>query len=347
MNHVHYMQRCLQLARFGQARVAPNPMVGALLVFNDQIIGEGWHGYYGGPHAEVLAVQSVAEANRHLIPSTTLYVSLEPCNHHGKTPPCTDLILRERIPQVVIATMDPFSAVHGTGIQRLKQAGVNVIVGVLEKEAQALNRFFWTAITKKRPFITLKWAETVDGYMGNPNASRLMISGALALQEVHQWRSEHQAILVGAQTACWDDPQLTNRVFPGRQPIRLLLDPNGRVPASAKMFQSDARTVVFSRQVLAHAETIVVSATATWSWIEAVLQWCQRAGVQSVLVEGGAATIQHFLASGYWDEIRVLGSSTVQVGEGLLAPTLPEAATRSHALTLGTDRIHYFRNKYA
>ena len=341
------MQRCLQLAALGLERVAPNPMVGAVLVYQDRIIGEGWHAYYGGPHAEVMAVQSVAEADRTLIPRSTLYVSLEPCNHHGKTPPCTDLILREGIKRVFVATQDPFGAVNGAGIERLRAAGVKVEVGLLEQEARDLNRFFWTAVTKHRPYITLKWAETADGFIGNLDASRLLISGTLAQQEVHRWRSEHQSILVGAQTACWDDPQLTNRTYPGRQPIRLLLDPNGRVPETARIFQSDARTVVFAQVPLTHAETVVVAASDTWSWIEALLGWCKSAQVQSVLVEGGAITLQHFMQSGYWDEIRVVTSLDRNAGTGRAKPILPDSAILVKQYDLGSDRIHYFRNKYA
>ena len=341
------MQRCLDLATLGQERVAPNPLVGAVLVHQDRIIGEGWHAYFGGPHAEVMAVQSVAELDRPLIPHSTLYVSLEPCNHHGKTPPCTDLILREGIKQVIMATQDPFGAVNGAGIERLRATGVDVQVGILEAEAREQNRFFWTAVTKNRPFITLKWAETVDGFIGNLDASRLLISGTLAQQEVHRWRSEHQAILVGAQTACWDDPLLTNRTYPGRQPVRLLLDPNGRVPATAQLFQSDARTVVFSRFPLSYAETIVVDAKDSSAWIEALMGWCISAGLQSILVEGGAVTLQYFLQTGYWDEIRVVSSLDRIAGEGKPSPVLPDSAIPGQQYTLGTDRIHYFRNKYA
>lgn len=337
------MNRCLQLAALGQGRVAPNPMVGALLVYQGRILGEGWHRQYGGAHAEVEAIRSVRQEDRPLIPLSTLYVSLEPCSHHGKTPPCTDLILRERIPEVVIAMADPFNAVNGRGIQRLRDAGVRVTMGVMQQEAAWLNRQFITAQEKRRPYITLKWAQTADGFMGSGSSDRLIISSPIAQQEVHQWRTAYQAILVGAGTALLDNPQLTNRLAPGTNPVRLLIDPKRRVPDSAALFNSAAKTVVFSYPTaLAGATTVSL---AEGPILPQVMDWCYEAGIHSILVEGGAFTLQQFLEHGLWDEIRCLRSETVLQHEGLKAPSLPADVTCWMEYPLGTDRIQYFRRK--
>ncbi|RYY97121.1 MAG: bifunctional diaminohydroxyphosphoribosylaminopyrimidine deaminase/5-amino-6-(5-phosphoribosylamino)uracil reductase RibD, partial [Chitinophagaceae bacterium] len=216
--HETYMLRCLQLARNGLGAVAPNPMVGAVLVHGDRIIGEGWHRRYGGAHAEVECLGSVRGADRALIPESTIYVSLEPCAHHGKTPPCADLLVAERVPRVVVGCRDPFPAVAGKGIEKLRAAGIDVTVGVREAECRGLNAAFFTAHTQGRPFITLKWAQTADGQIAGFRGRRTAISNALSARLTHRLRATHAGILVGTNTALYDDPELSTRHWPGAQP---------------------------------------------------------------------------------------------------------------------------------
>ncbi len=226
------MQRCLGLAKLGAGHVAPNPMVGAVLVYNDRIIGEGYHQQYGKAHAEVNCINSVKEDDIQLIEKSTLYVSLEPCAHYGKTPPCADLIIAKKIPTVVIACRDTYEEVNGRGIDKLKAANVNVIVGVLEKDAIELNKRFFTFYTKHRPYIILKWAQSNDGKIANADHSRVFISNEESNRLVHKWRSEEAAILVGTNTALYDDPELTTRLWTGNNPIRLVIDMEVKLPIS-------------------------------------------------------------------------------------------------------------------
>ena len=260
MNHEVYMRRCLELATLGCGNVAPNPMVGAVLVFNDRVIGEGYHQKYGEAHAEVNCIDSVAEADKKLISSSTLYVSLEPCAHFGKTPPCADLIIQHKIPRVIIGCRDPFKEVDGKGIEKLKAAGVHIETGILEDDCRELNKRFFSFHTKQRPYVILKWAQTADGFIAATNhppgertlkesaekKERLHISNEYSNRLVHKWRSEEAAILIGTNTALLDDPELTTRLWPGRSPVRLILDMDLRLPAHLKIFDRSVRTIVFN-----------------------------------------------------------------------------------------------------
>ena len=240
------MERCLQLAKLGAGHVAPNPMVGSVLVYENRIIGEGYHRKYGEAHAEVNCIASIDDQDIQFIERSTLYVSLEPCAHYGKTPPCSDLIIRKKIPRVLIGCRDPFKEVNGKGIEKLEAAGVNVVTGILEKNCKELNRRFFIFHTKKRPYIILKWAQTSDKKIAVNSDKPLKISNEFTNRLVHKWRSEEAAILVGTNTALADDPLLTNRLWSGKNPVRLVIDKELKLPAGAKIFNIDAPTVVFN-----------------------------------------------------------------------------------------------------
>jgi diaminohydroxyphosphoribosylaminopyrimidine deaminase/5-amino-6-(5-phosphoribosylamino)uracil reductase len=339
-----YMQRCLELANRGMGRVAPNPMVGALIVHDNRILAEGWHAQYGGPHAEVHCIESLNNADRALLPASTLYVSLEPCCHHGKTPPCTDLIIASGIKQVVVGCLDPFEKVRGTGIQRLQDAGIDVITGVLEKECQWINRRFITFHQRKRPHIILKWAQTADGFIAGPQKQRLSISQQMTNRLVHHWRTEEMAILVGYNTVVMDDPLLTTRFWPGKNPIRLVIDTMGALPTGKKIFNADAPTMVFSFVVNKHPEIKTLLLTDKHRAItEQVLEQLFNQSVQSVLIEGGRHTLSSFMDAGFWDEIRVITNTKMEVGEGFPGPVLPTNAVRFEEIRLADDVIHYYR----
>ena len=336
------MQRCLELAKRGAGHVAPNPMVGAVLVKNDRIIGEGWHQEFGGPHAEVNCINRAAIGQAALsgqidsrLTDTTLYVSLEPCAHFGKTPPCTDLIIKHKIPRVVIGCRDPFEKVNGRGIEKLKAAGVNVEVGVLEQECEELNKRFFIFHTKKRPYVILKWAETGDGFIAPLNppqggtsdsaVRRLLISNEYSNRLVHQWRSEEAAILVGTNTALLDDPELTTRLWPGNSPVRLVVDLELKLPASLKIFNHRVRTIVFNS--IKHAEEgnlqyYRVSMDKTV--VRQILNALYELKLQSVIVEGGAKLLQSFIDEGLWDETRIINNEELIINNGLDAPVLPD-----------------------
>lgn len=329
-----YMQRALELAALGMGQTQTNPMVGAVLVCEGRIIGEGYHQRYGAPHAEVMAVRSVKQTE--LLRSATLYVTLEPCAHYGKTPPCAELICSVGIPRVVVATLDPYSEVAGKGIERLRAAGVEVHVGLLEAEARALNAGFFTVHTLKRPWVTLKWAQSLDGYMDRRRSDRstapVVFSSALQQRAVHAARMQHQAILVGYRTALLDDPRLDNRLWYGPSPLRVVLDPHLQLPDDLRIFNDEDTDTL-----LVH----LASAQHPKGWrsrkhIDHLSFWGDRLfpemilfrlwhdyRIQSVLVEGGAATLQSFIDSGLYDAY-CIESSTRLLGEGVAAPIIPQ-----------------------
>lgn len=319
-SHEFFMHRCLQLAAKGLGRVAPNPLVGAVLVYQNTILGEGYHQQFGKAHAEINCLESVQESDQHLIQDATLYVSLEPCCHTGKTPPCTNAILAHKIKQVVIACRDPFAAVNGQGIQQLRDAGVNVIEGIVEQDALDLNKRFICYHTYQRPFIILKWAESLDGYMGNPT-HRVQISHALSQQLVHQWRSEEQAIWVGANTAVIDNPQLNVRLTPGSNPIRVVYDKHHALSEDLHLFQSSQTTLRY-HSVLNHTDSDCY--VPEDSWLPAILSDLYQRGISSVLVEGGRSLLQRFLDAGLWDEIRQFQSAH-RLEQGVRAPIISNA----------------------
>jgi diaminohydroxyphosphoribosylaminopyrimidine deaminase/5-amino-6-(5-phosphoribosylamino)uracil reductase len=317
------MRRCLELAARGAGNVAPNPMVGAVLVHNDEIIGEGYHHIYGGPHAEVNCLDSVPERKKNLVPQSTLYVSLEPCAHFGKTPPCADLIIRNRIPKVVTGCRDPFVEVNGKGIEKLQNAGIEVINGVLEKECKELNRRFFTFHTLHRPYIILKWAQTANGFIGNYGNARLHITNDITNRLVHKWRSEEAAIMVGTNTAMMDDPKLNNRLWTGHDPVRVIIDKNLQLPPSLQLFDGSVRTVVFN--LLQHKEDgnpQYYQVTDDVSLVHQVINGLYYLNLNSVIVEGGARLIQSFIDEHAWDEARVLTNRSLEIEEGVRSPQL-------------------------
>lgn len=343
--HEQYMDRCLQLARLGQGHTAPNPMVGSVLVHEGRIIGEGYHRVYGEAHAEVNCLASVKPEHVPLISQSTLYVSLEPCAHFGKTPPCADLIIEKKIPRVVIGCRDPFPLVDGKGIEKLQAASVEVIVGVREQACLDINRRFFTFHTKHRPYVVLKWAQTADGCIANCDYSRIKISSPFTNRLVHKWRSEEMGILVGTNTALFDDPELTTRLWPGANPVRLVLDMNLRLPASLKLFDGVHKTIVFNK--LRHSEhlnLLYYQVTDDVSIVPQVLHALAQLKIQSVLVEGGAALLQTFIDEGSWDEARVITNEALSAGRGLQAPILREAKLL-YSEDVDTDRIRYFQNR--
>lgn len=347
------MRRCLQLAELAAGNVAPNPMVGAVLVCNNRIIGEGYHKEYGKPHAEVNCLASVRDEDRLLISQSTLYVSLEPCAHFGKTPPCADLVIHHKIPKVMVACRDPFLQVNGKGIEKLKAAGVDVELGVLETESKDLNRRFFTFHTLHRPYVVLKWAQSSNQKIASTLSSRLHISNAFSNRLVHKWRSEEAAILVGTNTALHDDPQLNTRLWPGKNPVRIVVDMNLRLPAWLKIFGGSIPTVVFNKQKYSlpfekmEARSLqgvnYYQVTEDASLVHQLLNGLYRLGLQSVLVEGGAQLLQSFIDEGLWDEARVITNEELTVTEGLPAPVLSNEQLRSSDV-LQTDTIRYYRN---
>jgi diaminohydroxyphosphoribosylaminopyrimidine deaminase/5-amino-6-(5-phosphoribosylamino)uracil reductase len=317
------MRRCLELAKQGAGYVASNPMVGAVLVHEKKIIGEGFHQQYGGPHAEVNCINSVSGQEKHKILSSVLYVSLEPCSHFGKTPPCTDLIIANKIPEVVIGCRDPFKEVDGKGIEKLKAAGIKVVYGILEDQCRQLNKRFFTFYTKHRPYIILKWAETGDGKLAANGNHRLLISNKQTNRLVHKWRSEEASILVGTNTALLDDPELTTRNWPGPSPIRLVVDMDLKLPSSLKIFNDKQRTIIFNN--IKHEEKdhlIYYQVTEDVSLVHQIVNALYQMKIQSVIVEGGARLLQSFIDEEMWDEARIIKNEELIINNGLAAPKL-------------------------
>lgn len=349
MEHSTYMSRCLELAKKGAGYVAPNPMVGAILVHQGRILGEGWHKRYGEAHAEVNCLASVKEADNHLISASTLYVSLEPCAHHGKTPPCADLIVRHRIPRVVIGCKDSFAKVAGKGIEKLKQAGIDVILeGPWQKECLAVNRRFFTFHARRRPYIILKWAETADGYIAPVHQrgleERLKISGPLTDRLVHKWRAENAAILIGKHTALKDDPALNNRHYHGPSPIRMVVDGHLEIPGTAKLMQPPQHTVIFNRlktSLEQDAHLRFERLNNELPWPIQIADYCYRENIQSILVEGGASLLQSFIDMQLWDECRIVTNTSLRIEQGLAAPVLNKSIFLQ-SIRLGQDKICYF-----
>ncbi len=322
----YYLARCLELARKGMGATAPNPMVGCVIVNGDRIIGEGYHRAYGEAHAEVNAIESVGDPG--LLRDSTLYVNLEPCSHFGKTPPCSAMIVEKKIPRVVIGTLDPNPRVGGSGLKTLKEGGLQVRSGVLEPECLDLNKRFFTYHEEKRPWILLKWARSQDGFIDrlrpedDPGGVN-WISGKEARQWVHKWRSEEQAILVGTRTAMLDDPELTVREWSGRNPLRLVIDRAGKLPAGLKLFSGDADTLVFtSKPRLSHGRVRYRKVPEADDYIPFIIKQLYEMEIQSLMVEGGAALLNAFIRYGTWDEARVF-TGNCEIGRGIPSPEIP------------------------
>ncbi|NLR61322.1 bifunctional diaminohydroxyphosphoribosylaminopyrimidine deaminase/5-amino-6-(5-phosphoribosylamino)uracil reductase RibD [Chitinophaga polysaccharea] len=337
-----FMQRCLELAAMGAGRVAPNPMVGAVLVHQGRIIGEGYHQQYGQAHAEVNCVHSVAEVDRTLIPRATMYVSLEPCAHHGKTPPCADLIVSQGIPSVVIGCVDTFSAVAGKGIDKLKKAGVTVKTGVLEKACRAINRRFFTFHEQQRPYIVLKWAQTSNGLVAGADGAPVKISNQYSNRLVHKWRSEEMGILVGTRTAMIDNPRLNNRLWTGKDPVRLVIDRELKIPRTHHLWDGSIPTIfVTAAAADTHGLTETMQVDFRESLLPQLLQQLHQRQLQSILVEGGPYILQQFIDAGLWDEARII-TGAHSLPQGLAAPVLTRGM-RQQTLLLAGDRIDFYR----
>ncbi len=335
--------RCLQLAGLGAGRVAPNPMVGAVLVHDGRIIGEGYHQQFGWPHAEVKCLNSVAIADKELIADSTLYVSLEPCAHFGKTPPCADLIIRHGIRKVVIGCRDTFEEVDGKGIEKLKLAGIDVIVGMMEKESTELNRRFFTFQKKQRPYIILKWAQSDDGFIAANNPERIFISNENTNRLVHRWRSEEAAILVGTNTALNDNPALTARLWTGNNPVRLVIDRDLKLPGSLQLFDKSTKTIVFNNSKQSEDDNLVFQQLKNnEDVLQQILTSLYGLQLQSLIVEGGSKLLQSFINSGLWDEARVITNTSLKINDGVRAPVLKNELLTKEEQS-GTEKISYFK----
>jgi diaminohydroxyphosphoribosylaminopyrimidine deaminase/5-amino-6-(5-phosphoribosylamino)uracil reductase len=320
-----YMRRALELAALGRGQVSPNPMVGCVIVHDatQRIIGEGWHQRYGEAHAERNTIHAVQPHDLLLLPESTAYVTLEPCSHYGKQPPCANLLIEKGIGRVVCCNDDPNPLVGGQGFQKLKQAGIRVERGLVAEEGRRLNARFFTFMEQQRPYVILKWAETSDGYMGAPGGQPVQISGPLSQRLVHRWRGEEDAIMVGTNTARTDNPRLNTRLWPGKNPIRIVIDRHNTLPPDLHLFDGSQQTIVISQTRLSGGLVSLVEQKIT-----------------SVLVEGGAALLTSFLSEGLWDEMRVFRSPTM-LGDGVKAP-----AVRGRLVSremIGDDELTIYR----
>lgn len=324
--HQNFIKRCIELAKNGLGTTYPNPMVGSVIVYDGKIIGEGWHRKSGEPHAEVNAINSVKDKS--VLSKATIYVSLEPCSHFGKTPPCCDLIIKHKIPNVVVGTIDPNSKVSGEGIRRMKENGINVTVGILEKECRELNKRFFTFHNKKRPYIILKWAESLDGFIAPDTKDKqepVWISNGFSRQMVHKWRSEEQAILVGTNTVLDDNPKLDVRDWTGENPVRVVLDRSGKITDNYFVKDGKTKTIIITEQEnLTFSENCIYeNAIFDIRLTKNIAHILYRYGIQSIIIEGGKHTLQGFIDNNLWDEARVFtGNSHLKTG--IKAPVLKE-----------------------
>ena len=324
--HEKYIKRCINLAQNGLGTTFPNPMVGSVIVYENQIIGEGWHKKAGEPHAEVNAIRSVKDKS--LLKKATIYVSLEPCSHFGKTPPCCDLIIEHQIPNVVVGTVDPNEKVAGNGIKKLIAAGANVTVGVLEKECNELNKRFFTFHQQKRPYIILKWAQSQDGFLSpekeiEQDRKPVWITNAYSRQLVHKWRSEEQAILAGTQTVIDDNPKLNTRDWSGNNPVRVVLDQNNRIPKDSFVFDNTVKTIVFTKSEtnLSTENTNFEVIDFNQNIIPQILAVLHQNQIQSIIIEGGLQTLQSFIDENIWDEARIF-TGNISFEKGTKAPMI-------------------------
>ncbi len=339
-----YMIRCLELAGLGAGYVSPNPMVGAVIVADGKIIGEGYHQHYGEAHAEVNAIQNVlsqypnAEA---LLQRSTMYVSLEPCAHFGKTPPCSDLIVKYQIPKVVIGSRDPYAEVNGKGISKLQSAGIDVIEGLLSQECLNLNKRFFTRIAKQRPYIILKWAQTADGYFA-PEQGQQWISSESAKILTHRWRSEEDAVLVGYRTALSDDPQLNVRAWTGRNPKRIVIDRNLSLPKNLHLFDQSQETLVFNALKTEIDQQIKYLELENFDTLlpQSICYQLYLMDVQSLIIEGGAQTLELFIKAGLWDEARVFTGTEIWA-KGIKAPKLDAKTAEKHHIDTDILTIYH------
>lgn len=346
MNHEHYMRLCLELALKGKGNVSPNPMVGCVIVHEDQVIGEGYHQKFGQAHAEVNAINDVLQKHgdqaESLLANATAYVSLEPCAHFGKTPPCADLLVKHKLKKVVIGNTDPFDSVNGKGIEKLKNAGIETISGILDEECRAVNRRFFTRITQQRPYLILKWAQTADGFFAPTDQSQRWISGAEAKVLTHQWRSEEDAILVGKNTVLADNPQLNTREISGKNPIRIVIDKSLEIPSDFNVFNREAKTIVFNEVKTAVEGNIhfVQMEDMHFYLPQKIAYQLYLMDIQSVIIEGGANLLQQFIKDGLWDEARIF-TANVNWESGIKAPQVNGKIIEE--IPAGNDKLQILR----
>lgn len=345
-NYKKYIRRCIDIALNGKGYTKTNPMVGCVIVYDDKVIGEGYHQEYGGPHAEVNAINAVTD--KELLKKSTLFVSLEPCSHTGKTPPCSDLIVEMQIPKVVIGSRDPNSLVAGKGIEKLRKGGVEVVEGVLSDECMAINNRFFTYHSKKRPYIILKWAQSADGFIDikrqpdspvGPN----WISNPVSRMLVHKWRAEEKAILVGTNTVIYDNPSLTTRLWPGKSPVRVILDRQNRLPKEANVFSQDSKTYICS-EVLAENSynTEYIEVDFSSHPLEQIVRHLWDINIQSIIVEGGKKVLESFINQNLWDEARVFEGTSI-FSEGIVAPLIKNK--KSETFTVFDDTLTIYKNQ--
>lgn len=344
--HEIYMQRCLELAALGAGKVSPNPMVGAVIVHDGKVIGEGYHQKYGEAHAEVNAVNMVIfryDNHADLLKKSTIYVSLEPCVHYGKTPPCADLIIKHRIANVVVGCRDPFAQVDGKGIEKLKGAGIEVTVGVLEKECKWLNRRFFTRVQKQRPYIILKWAQTADGFFAPADGSQHWITGPESRKLVHQWRAEEDAILVGKNTVLADNPQLNVRYAEGRSPKRVVIDRRLELNRQLSVFDQSVETLIFNEvETNIDGKNKYIALEDFDRFVpQYILFQLYLQDIQSVIIEGGAYTLKAFIDAGLWDEARIFTGASV-LENGIKAPVVTGTTMSEDAV--GADSLQIITN---
>ena len=319
-NEEFFMQRCIELASKTMGCASPNPMVGSVIVYNNKIIGEGYHEKYGSHHAEVNAINSVKDKS--LLSKSTLYVNLEPCAHFGKTPPCSDLIIQNKIPEVVIGCVDTFSEVSGKGIERMRSVGIDVKVGVLENESRELNKRFFTFHEKKRPYIILKWAESKDRFIAPKNQTKpFWMTSSESKKLAHKWRAEEDAILVGRITAEKDNPSLTVREVEGSNPIRIIIDKDLKLSADFNLFNNDAKTIVFNQLKSEENNSNNYIKINFHNLTKNILQELHKQNIQSIIIEGGTKTLQSFIDKNLWDEARIFTTKKT-LTEGVKPPTI-------------------------
>jgi diaminohydroxyphosphoribosylaminopyrimidine deaminase/5-amino-6-(5-phosphoribosylamino)uracil reductase len=352
-NHELYMQRCIELARLGVGNTKTNPVVGCVIVHQDKIIGEGWHQYYGGAHAEVNAINSVL--NQNLLSNSELYVNLEPCSHYGKTPPCVDLIIEKKIKRVIIGMVDPFEQVAGKGIEKLKNSGVVVTVGVLEEACKELNKRFIHFHAKKRPYVILKWAQTQDGFIA-PNFEKCSheefeekrhITGRIVQQLVHKWRTQEAAIMVGTNTVLTDNPTLNNRAWPGNMPTRVIIDRNGKLLENRhlKVFDGSQPTILFTanesyKKLASNIDINLLDLNKPF-W-EQVFDTLYQKQIISLIVEGGANLLTDIIQQNVWDEAQIF-TTPAYLQSGVCAPPFNGYLPQQTHLVDGAT-LHIYRN---
>lgn len=331
-----FMQRALELATLGRGHVSPNPLVGCVIVHEGVIIGEGWHKKYGEAHAEVNAVHDVADKT--LLPHSTVYVTLEPCSHFGKTPPCADMLIAEKVKKVVIANLDSNPLVAGGGMKKLQSAGIDVVSDVLSHAGRELNRRFFTFMERQRPYIILKWAETADGFVARENFDSKWISNELSRQWVHRWRTEEDAVLVGMRTAQYDNPRLNVRSWTGRDPIRIVIDRSLKLDPTLHLFDGTQRTICYNTIKSGEKPNLSFVKLSPEDFLQALVTDLYQRKIQSVIIEGGAQTLQLFIDQGLWDEARVFTAPST-FGKGISAPRMNGKLEEQHQVQSDTLKI--------